>query len=156
LRSQVYFIPVDNKDNLKSIAEKLKILLKASCLFDFLRKDYKVAVKMHFGEDGNTGFVRPEYLRIICDRISDKGATALLADTNTLYRGRRTNSKEHLAIARQHGFTKEATGAEVVVPVKCEPTTSPTTDNLAYGVVVPMPTLPLSSILILSFVCPPV
>ena len=30
----------------------------------------------------------------------------------------------------------------VVVPVKYEPTISPTTESLAYGVVVPMPTLP--------------
>ena len=30
----------------------------------------------------------------------------------------------------------------VVVPVKYAPTTSPTTESLAYGEVVPMPTLP--------------
>ena len=33
----------------------------------------------------------------------------------------------------------------VVVAVKCEATVSPTTDNFAYGEVVPMPTRPLFS-----------
>jgi hypothetical protein len=32
--------------------------------------------------------------------------------------------------------------ADVLVAVKCEATTSPTTESLAYGLVVPMSTLP--------------
>ncbi|MDD4894472.1 MAG: DUF362 domain-containing protein, partial [Candidatus Omnitrophica bacterium] len=39
-----------------------------------------------------------------------------LSDANTLYRGRRLNSTDHLEIAREHGFTKEVTGADVVIP----------------------------------------
>jgi hypothetical protein len=53
---------------------------------------------------------------LACDRILQKQATPVLSDTNTLYRGRRTNSKDHLKIAREHGFTKESTGAEVAIP----------------------------------------
>ncbi|MFH0913385.1 MAG: DUF362 domain-containing protein, partial [Candidatus Omnitrophota bacterium] len=64
----------------------------------------------------NTGFVKPQYLRVICDGILAKGARVFLCDTNTLYRGQRTNSKDHLAIAALHGFTKEATGVEVIIP----------------------------------------
>ena len=114
--SQVYFIPVDNGDNIQIISRKLQKLLEASRLLDFIRKDYQVAVKMHFGEEGNTGFVKPEYLRIVCDRITDKGATSFVADTNTLYKGRRTNSSDHLAIASEHGFTPQAIAARVVIP----------------------------------------
>jgi hypothetical protein len=116
MKSKVYFVPIDNADDSRIISRKLQRLLEESRLLDFIRKDYRVALKMHFGEEGNTGFVKPEYVRIVCDGIFVKGATALIADSNTLYRGRRTNSSDHLAIAREHGFTPESTGAEVIVP----------------------------------------
>lgn len=116
MKSRVYFIPVDNSDNIQIATDKIRRLLEESRLLDCIRKDYKVAVKMHFGEEGNTGFVRDEYIRVVCDGISSKGATAFLSDTNTLYRGRRTNSQEHLAIAGEHGFREERTGVKVIIP----------------------------------------
>jgi len=39
-----------------------------------------------------------------------------LSDTNTLYRGERLNSKDHLKLALEHGFTKQATGVDVIIP----------------------------------------
>ncbi len=116
MESKVYFIPVGPADSLKVINEKLKRLLKASSLLDFIRKQDKVAVKMHFGESGNTGFVNPAHAGVVCRAILERGASAFLADANTLYRGRRLDSKEHLEVAREHGFTKEATGVEVIIP----------------------------------------
>jgi len=109
-------IRVKSAEGIPEVASKLKRLLEESRVLDFIRPDSKVAVKMHFGEEGNTGFVKPEYLRVICDGISAKKAGVSIADTNTLYRGRRTNSIDHLALAREHGFTRESTRAEIVVP----------------------------------------
>ena len=116
MKSKVYFIAVKDTNDIRSVNEKLKRLLEKSRVLDFIRREYRVAVKIHFGEEGNTGFVRPEYVRAVCDAISDKGAKAFLAETNTLYKGSRTNSRDHLKIAAEHGFTKETTGAEIVIP----------------------------------------
>jgi uncharacterized Fe-S center protein len=116
MKSKVYFIRLRNSEELRVVISKLEHLLEKSHLFDFIRPNSKVAVKMHFGEEGNTGFVKPEYLRVVCNKVSGQGASAFISDTNTLYRGRRTNSPDHLALAREHGFTREATGVEVVVP----------------------------------------
>lgn len=116
MKSKVYFIPVLKADKPQSIAGKVKDLLEKSAILDIVQKDYKVAVKIHFGEEGNTGFIDPLYTRVVCDGIAAKGARAFLADTNTLYRGKRMNSKDHLGLAGRHGFTKEATGAEIVIP----------------------------------------
>ncbi|MGB4521038.1 MAG: DUF362 domain-containing protein [Candidatus Omnitrophota bacterium] len=115
-KSKVYLIRLENSEKIQVVADKFKRLLEESRVLDFIRPNFNVAVKMHFGEEGNTGFVKPEYLRIICDRISTKRATAFISDTNTLYRGRRTNSLDHLALAHEHGFTRELTGAEIIVP----------------------------------------
>lgn len=116
MKSKVYFIRVENSEEMQSVKSKLARLLEESCLLDFVQANSKVAIKMHFGEEGNTGFVKPEYLRVVCDKIFKKKAVAFISDTNTLYRGRRTNSFDHLALAREHGFTREATGAEIIVP----------------------------------------
>jgi len=116
VKSKVYFIPAGNADNTQLINDKLKNLLDKSRVFDFIPKAARVAIKVHFGEEGNTGFVRPEHLRVICDEIAGRGANAFLSDANTLYRGRRLNSSGHLKLAYEHGFTKEATGVEVVIP----------------------------------------
>lgn len=116
MKSKVYFVSVKNSNNLQVVNEKLKLLLDKSNVLAFIRKETRVVIKLHFGEEGNTGFVRPEHLRVICDEISANGGSALLSDANTLYRGRRLNSKDHLKIAYEHGFTKEITGADVVIP----------------------------------------
>jgi uncharacterized Fe-S center protein len=53
---------------------------------------------------------------VVCEEIINRGASAFLADTNTLYRGRRLNAEDHLKLAAEHGFTKEAMGVEVIIP----------------------------------------
>lgn len=116
MKSKVYFTQIDNADSPENIAAKLTRLLDKSQLLGFIGKNDTVAVKMHFGEEGNTGFIQPRYLRIICAAVTAKEARCFLIDTNTLYRGKRTNSKEHLQLAYQHGFTKEGVGVEVIIP----------------------------------------
>lgn len=116
MKSKVYFIPVKESEDIDIVAGKLKYLLEQSKILQCVPAKAKVAVKMHFGEEGNTGFVKPRYLEVICREIARQGAAPFLADTNTLYRGQRTNSRDHLKLAAKHGFSREATGAEIVVP----------------------------------------
>lgn len=116
MKSKVYFIPIADSNDRSAVADGLKKLLASSRVLDIIHKDDKVAVKMHFGEEGNVGYVRPESAAIVCDDIITKGADPVLSDTNTLYHGKRANSKDHLACARKHGFTKETTGVEIVIP----------------------------------------
>ena len=116
MKSKVYFVPVGTSDNIQIVNEKIKRLLKESKVFDFIQKKDKVCVKVHFGEKGNTGYVRPEHMRVVCDEIINKSASAFLSDANTLYRGSRLNSKDHKEIATEHGFTKEATGLDIFIP----------------------------------------
>ncbi|MGA2775862.1 MAG: DUF362 domain-containing protein [Candidatus Omnitrophota bacterium] len=116
MKSKVYYIVVKNSDGINAVSVKLRALFEKSGILDFVHRGYKTAVKMHFGEEGNTGFVRPEYVCVICDEINKKGAAAFLSDTNALYHGRRTNSKDHLALAAEHGFTKESIGTGIIIP----------------------------------------
>jgi len=116
MKSKVYFIAVENTDKPETIRTKFARLLKESGLLDVVRRGDRAAIKIHFGEEGNTGFVRPEYVRVVIDIIAQKQAIPFLADTNTLYKGGRTNSSDHLRLAYEHGFRPIALGAQVVIP----------------------------------------
>lgn len=69
-----------------------------------INKKDKTAIKVHFGEKGNTRFVNPEYIKPILAELKKLNNDHFLTDANTLYKGMRTNAKDHLKIAREHGF----------------------------------------------------
>ncbi|MDP2928079.1 MAG: DUF362 domain-containing protein [Candidatus Omnitrophota bacterium] len=116
MKSRVYFISVGSSQSQQVINQKLKRLIDESKVLDFIHKNDKVALKLHFGEEGNTGFVRPQHVRVVSDAAIGRGGDVFLTDNNTLYRGRRSNSKDHLKLAYEHGFTKEVTNADVIIP----------------------------------------
>jgi uncharacterized protein len=116
MKSRVFFVPVDESDIIQVTQSKLRRLLLGSALFDCVVPNDKTVIKMHFGEEGNAGFVRPELIRVIADMIKEKKGTAVISDTNTLYQGRRIKSDDHRKLAMEHGFTKENTGATVLIP----------------------------------------
>jgi uncharacterized Fe-S center protein len=60
----------------------------------------KVAVKVHFGDDGNQYYIKPELFKDIVTQL--KGT---FIETNVLYRGRRRVTETHIQLAKEHGFT---------------------------------------------------
>lgn len=99
----------------KNVAQKvadLFELLKPSDRFN--RKDL-VAVKLHFGEAGNTAYIRPQFVRRVVDRLKELKVRPFLTDTNTLYVGSRAEAWSHLNTAFDNGFTREITGAPVII-----------------------------------------
>ncbi|MGC9362683.1 MAG: DUF362 domain-containing protein [Candidatus Syntrophosphaera sp.] len=59
----------------------------------------KIAIKVHFGEQGNRNFLPASLIEGLC---GDLGAT--LVETNVLYGGPRGRTDSHIALARRHGF----------------------------------------------------
>lgn len=114
--SKVYFIAVDESDDIACVRRKTALLLDESKVLGCIDRDDRVAVKIHFGEEGNAGHVRPEYAAAICEKIKLKGARPFLTDTNALYKGERTVSSDHIKLAGRHGFTKAACGADIIIP----------------------------------------
>ena len=116
MKSRVHFISVGSSDSQQVINQKLKSLIDESKVLDFIQKKDKVILKLHFGEEGNTGFVIPQHVRVVSDAAISRGGSVVMSDTNTLYRGRRLNSKDHSQLAYEHGFTKEITNADLIIP----------------------------------------
>ena len=97
------------------MSQKLRVLLDRAGLKKIVSKRDLVAVKLHFGEKGNTAFIRPLFIRDIIDSLTALGCKPFLTDTNTLYCGERTEAVSHTAIALVHGFNFTALNAPVII-----------------------------------------
>jgi uncharacterized protein len=99
----------------RSLVTRVGSLVERAGLADVIAEDDLVAVKLHFGERGNTGFVQPIFLREIVSRVKAAGGKPFLTDANTLYRGQRANAVDHLACALHNGFGYATVEAPVVI-----------------------------------------
>jgi uncharacterized Fe-S center protein len=115
LGSDVYFVRVKNGENFQSIINKIGALFKKAGLDTCISENDLVAVKMHFGEKGNTTHIAPEFVRPVVEAVKKKQGKPFLTDTNVLYRSERNDAVTHLHLAQAHGFTIENTGAPVVI-----------------------------------------
>lgn len=115
MASKVYF------QNLRSRGDKSNRINKVGTLFDqaqfgqFIGDGDLTAIKLHFGEKGNDGYISPVLVRSIVDRVKARGAKPFLTDTNTLYSGSRHNAVDHLITALEHGFDLTVTGAPLMI-----------------------------------------
>ncbi len=114
MKSPVYFADVRAKPNV-SLVDKVKGLLEAVDLAGRVKERGFVAVKLHFGETGNTAYVRPVFVRKIVDFIKEAGGHPFLTDANTLYVGTRSDSVAHLKAAILNGFTYAVVDAPLII-----------------------------------------
>jgi len=86
----------------------------------------KIVIKTHFGALENTRYLRPSYIRFLCDYVKDLGGIPSVAEScgwgipesvsgvHTEYSGR-SSETEYLETALKHGFTKETMGAPILM-----------------------------------------
>lgn len=112
--SLVYFTDFRTTGGI-SIPHKLQKLARAAGIEQIDFQGKFVAIKLHFGEPGNLGFLRPNYARALVDLVRDLGGKPFLTDCNTLYPGQRKNALEHLEAAWENGFTPLTVGCPIII-----------------------------------------
>lgn len=100
--SDVFFASLKVEE--KGLLEKLDRLLDAGGLESIIGESKFIGVKLHFGERGNTGFVRPLFVKRIARYVENRHAKPFLFDTTALYSGARANGVDHIRTAMEHGF----------------------------------------------------
>lgn len=105
MTSPVYFIKATREDSAEILSKKTDRVFAKLGLDGSIAKESFVALKIHFGEAGNKGYIRPSWLKHTIHRIKQKTSRAYITDTNVLYTGRRSNAPEHLQLAAGHGFS---------------------------------------------------
>lgn len=115
MKSQVYFIRADGKESPEALSEKARRAYLMIGLNEKLEEDDFVALKIHFGEKNNTGYIKPPWLRGIIGEVKKKTLRAFLTDSNTLYVGHRSNSVDHIRLAWSHGFRPDVIDVPVII-----------------------------------------
>ena len=115
MKSRVFFVPADGRESAEALAEKTRKVFLATGFSERLGEDDFTALKIHFGEARNTGYIKPQWLAGLIWEVRQKTAHAFLTDSNTLYVGNRSNSVDHIRLAWSHGFTPETVGIPVII-----------------------------------------
>jgi uncharacterized Fe-S center protein len=112
--STVYFTNLRTRIGY-GLLDKTRKMFDLSGFSEKISQGDKVAVKLHFGELGNTAFLSPQFARVAVEEIKKAGGKPFLVDTNTLYKGSRGNAVDHLETAMLNGFSFGTVGAPVVI-----------------------------------------
>ena len=112
--STVFFAPM-RTEHKRSFVTRAGIALQKAGLSEVIGKGDLVAVKLHVGEAGNTGFVSPIYAREVVRLIKELGGKPFLTDANTLYSGQRKNAVDHMTCAVHNGFSYSTVEAPFIV-----------------------------------------
>ena len=99
----------------ESPLKKLRRLITKAGFGDIDFKNKYVALKIHFGEPGNMSYLRPNWAKVVVDKIKSLGGLPFLTDCGTLYVGRRNNALVHLDAAAENGFCPTTTGCQNVI-----------------------------------------
>lgn len=108
MKSKVYFLPWERRSELYKFLKKARV-------FDHVKARQFLAIKMHFGEHGNEGYIKPEYVKPIVDIAREKTSFPFLTDASTIYVGKRSDAYHHLMIANKHGFNIDNCGCPIII-----------------------------------------
>lgn len=114
MAAKVYYTNMRAPGNI-SLLDKMQKLLNQVGLKEIIAPGDLVAVKLHFGEPGNLAYIRPQFVRRLVERVKKLGGKPFLTDANTLYRGKRANSVDHLEAAIENGFAYAVVGAPLII-----------------------------------------
>jgi len=94
---------------------RMRSLLRACGAHKLIHEGDLTAVKIHFGEQGTTGFLRPLWVKAITDFVAESGGRPFLTDASTLYVGQRGEAVSHHLCAARHGWDPLVMGAPVII-----------------------------------------
>ncbi len=98
-----------------NMRDKLRRLFDRCGAASVISKNDTVAIKIHWGEKGNLTYSPPPLIRTLVDCVREAGGRPFITDTNTLYRGSRSNAIDNIITAYENGFGYGTVGAPVIV-----------------------------------------
>ncbi|MFX0011761.1 MAG: DUF362 domain-containing protein [Candidatus Hermodarchaeota archaeon] len=127
MNSKVYYFTARTTNHEESLSKvKGPLGLQKLGFAEKVKKGDKVVIKTHFGALENIRYLRPSYIRFLCDYVKTFNAKPYVAEScgwgapeeytgvHTEYSGR-ASEEEYLEIAKIHGFTPETMGAPILM-----------------------------------------
>ncbi|MDY2985369.1 MAG: DUF362 domain-containing protein [Synergistes jonesii] len=104
--SRVYYRKTDESFTEEELSAAARQLLEAVVEREAVALEKRIALKVHFGEEGNATYVKPACFNGIIDLLVERGTEAAFMDTSVLYAGPRRRRESHTRLALAHGFTR--------------------------------------------------
>lgn len=123
MKSDVYYFTARTHSHKQSMSKFKAILgLKKAGFEETITSSDNVVIKTHFGALENTRYIRPSYIRFLCDYVKELNAYPSVAEScgwgvpgAAGEYGGRANEEEYLEVALKHGFTPETMGAPLLM-----------------------------------------
>ncbi|MBN2542618.1 DUF362 domain-containing protein [bacterium] len=112
-RAEVFLLRLNGEKG-EELNAKIRKLLKELDFFGLEKGDF-TGIKIHWGEEGNTGFIPSYYYKELVSRIRACGGKPFFTDTTTLYRTQRYNGLDGTELAYKHGFDYQTVGVPVII-----------------------------------------
>lgn len=112
-KSIVFFAEITDK--LTDVYKKIENLFTAFKIKEKIQPEEIVAIKMHFGEEGNLNYIRPGIVSYIVELIKKIGAKPFLVDTTSLYKHKRADLFSHLETAQKNGFSPSTMNCPIII-----------------------------------------
>lgn len=106
MKSNVYYTKIDSKTSAKEIQNISKKLLNTLMEKENIKLEKTIPMKVHFGEQKNVTFVKPDYYLGIIEFLKEKNVETCYIETSVLYGGQRYKKELHIKTAEVHGFTQ--------------------------------------------------
>lgn len=114
-KSKVYLKRVDDWSSVENVSEALLSIWYQIATEEFIKKDEFLAIKLTFGEEGTSGYIKPEWLCGLIGFLKQETQNLFFIETNTLYREKRSNAVGHLQVAHSHGYDIQRLGIPIII-----------------------------------------
>ena len=113
MASDVYFSKLEKGDRIKECM--IKMLDRLDPFLSVFGRGSFVGIKMTVGDQGSTGYIKPETVGMLVKKLKKQGAKPFVFDTNVIYHGKRQNAIDHLNLAYQKGFAPGKIGCPYII-----------------------------------------
>jgi len=97
-KAKVYFTKDISADGLMKIYNSLGVELTGN-----------IGIKVSTGERGSKGYLKADIIKPLVDKLN-----GTIIECNTAYPGARNDAKEHMQVAKEHGFVDMGQGVEIM------------------------------------------
>ena len=112
MKPRVYFKSLqDSGDRQNCLAEVLDRPLSE---WEGIKQDEIVGIKSTVGDTENRGYIKPELIKLVVNKLKGMNLKPFVFDTNVIYKGMRMNAIDHLSLAYEKGFGSEHLGCPFI------------------------------------------
>lgn len=104
--ANVYLTRISSYSETKHVSKAARALLETLLLKENVNLEKNIALKVHFGEHGNITYISPKNFDGIIGFLDSRKVRASFIETNAIYSGHRMQRDMHIALGKEHGFTR--------------------------------------------------